>query len=679
MSSVAQYLPDSTMANLDRIERALLSDRACSWTIEGEATSGKSTVLRELQQRLTRKSVPVVHLASPANALDAAPCLMMSLAGQLQKNFPDAMDLTAFLKPAPWDSRLSFLRDCLEQVQGDLVVIADEPSTWPNAGHDGGDVSFQERTQQVMGLLGGLECRLVITGRTPSLFTFRTRGYSRLELAGKNQPFLRDRETWGELSGVAADLAMRSPVALDGFSTHEIRLLVGLCTLSPQRAEDVLNEGANLALLRRAFQDALCEHAEGTQILRRWQLLSLCRKPLTRDLLEYVEDLSEVTDFGKALIRHCLLSSENDSWFLHGTLRQWQSRPDQFGHQKLAEFYHREASTCNWSTATLEAEAEAFYHAVESGGHSVLDHYRCYFVEQLNILGRRISHTDKDYAGAAKVFERALQWDAEDAYANHYLAFNLDIQALEPAKVEKHYKIAVNHRPDHPWCYSRWINFLLTFARTAEARKAWYESNEKVRCASPNQIYRELHFWVIRMLLHRGQLEFAREILESIPANVLANNTELKILSDQYENQRLARSHGSLVPSPFLRDGWWREGPFLLKPELSMGHKLRTWCAGRVELIGGQQVHLKMAVIEKGQPDLPEVHIAEIEIQTLESWFLDARELEVGSYLEIGYYYLGTNPNQQVRALVHRPETHPMLKLPTSWPDPERYLRRALA
>ncbi|MBT9588716.1 hypothetical protein IV102_35605 [bacterium] len=81
-----------------------------------------------------------------------------------------------------------------------------------------------------------------------------------------------------------------------------------------------------------------------------------------------------------------------------------------------------------------------------------------------------------------------------------------------------------------------------------------------------------------------------------------------------------------------------------------------------------------------GQVSSPDLHWAEVEKETLAEWLLDSEELEAGSFLEIGYYYRSASgtENEQVRAYVHQPDTHPMLDLPRLQPDPDRYLRRAL-
>lgn len=681
MASTASYLSDEAHRCIDEIEGSL-RDRAAAgrWVVEGEATAGKSAVLRQLQTRLQQPRRPVVHLAPPPRSLDAGPCAMVSLAGQLYDAQPEGKDLEALLGQKTLDGYFNLVSDWLRGCQGDLVLLLDEPEAWSSA-EAGKDRAFLEQTQRVLTFLGHIDCSQVLTGRTPAQFPWQRQQRRRLKLAGRNRQFLRDPDAWGELRDSAARLLLRD-APFDNYSPLEIRLLVGVEFVDPARIGELLEPGTDRNTLTNAFKEVVQKSPAHRRLLACWNLISKCRGPISEPMLRRLEARHQIQGPTLALLRHCLLYQEpGPKWVLHGTLQSghWGIEPAAT-HSWLAGEYLLEAKEGGTQASILQADAEAYHHAVQSGDSQLWDSCRCFFVEQLNLWGRRLSKVDQNYEGATRVFERALQWDGEDSYANHYLAYNLDVQARESERVETHYRKAVLLQPEHPWLHSRLVNFLLAFARNREARDAWDKTQELSAFHSTGPVYRDLHFWVLRMLLHRGQLDFAKAVLDCIPPEMLLQFPELKQLRDQYESQYLAQTHGALVPGPVLTDGWWSRGPFRLKRHLSSGHQLRTWCAARVEATGSGSIHLKMASIELGQVSSPDLHWAEVEKETLAEWLLDSEELEAGSFLEIGYYYRSASgtENEQVRAYVHQPDTHPMLDLPRLQPDPDRYLRRAL-
>ena len=80
---------------------------------------------------------------------------------------------------------------------------------------------------------------------------------------------------------------------------------------------------------------------------------------------------------------------------------------------------------------------------------------------------------------------------------------------------------------------SRWINFLITRGRIPEAHAAWNAAIDALglpdQDADP-RVYESLHLWVARLLVHRGQIDFAEKILRGIPPEVFQEHPGLRAI-----------------------------------------------------------------------------------------------------------------------------------------------------
>ncbi len=194
--------------------------------------------------------------------------------------------------------------------------------------------------------------------------------------------------------------------------------------------------------------------------------MALVRGPFSEKFLDTLPYFTRLDAQTEDILRYCLLYQRNEGEFiLHEKLRdeakKWlDDKKKQQIHTDLAEFYTKEFERKNDITA-LSDEMEAFHHATAARQKDILNRFRPFFVDQLDELGHALSRT-KRYAEAVEVFERAAQWDNNDDYAHHYLAYNLDIQGIEVKRVEEGYcrAIELNHR--HVWWHSRWVCFLIT-------------------------------------------------------------------------------------------------------------------------------------------------------------------------------------------------------------------------
>lgn len=671
MAGTSAYLSQDVHACVEQIEQSLSTNGCSRYVIEGEASAGKSSVLAQLHQRLSRERHCVIHLAPPTRALDSGAWALLSFAGQLHDNCPDADRLSAFLELRSLEKRFELLEEWV-RLLGDrrLVVLADEPDQWPG-GEQSSDAAFSEHTQQITSFLAGLNASHVITGRVPSVFPWRKNRHFHLKLRGRNTQLLQDESVWRSLSECAEQVSYRLGDKAPSFSPLEVRLMVALQRLAPQSLSEALDEQIGLQDLFRRFLDTV---PTSSPLCCVWRMLSYCRTTFSSTFLKAVEENFHLLEADSTILRACVLYQEGEDWSLHPLLRSRDYGGPANLHKDLALFYNQERQQKGTRAADLQAEVEIFYHSAHSG--CVSHACRGYFVEQLNLWGKVLSHKFKNYEAATSVFQQALEWNAVDAYANHYYAFNLDMLARSQELVEKHYRQAIQVRPEHPWYHSRLICFLIAVARNRDARAAWERALECASLPLP-QLYRELHLWVLRVLLHRGQLDFATDVLDSIRSDAVEQVPELRVLSQQWEAQKLAQSHGAFVPSPLLQNGWWKRGPFRLPRKLNSGHKLKQWMAARVESLQEQTVILRAAEIEPGRDELPPVHRIELERDLLINWRLPEEYLRAGGFLEIGAYE-NARGNTQNLAMFHQPDSHPLLSLPPLRPDPERYARHSL-
>jgi hypothetical protein len=147
----------------------------------------------------------------------------------------------------------------------------------------------------------------------------------------------------------------------------------------------------------------------------------------------------------------------------------------------------------------------------------------------------------------------------------------------------------------------------------------------------------------------------------------------------------LARRQGALVPGQYLREGWWREGPFLLESALADGSKLVEWIAARVDEVRPETstIHLRGATLAPGGSAQPVVALFEVPFEQFDTWARHeiALPLEAGRFVEIGKYSRegrGRGPAERL-ARVHVPGKWTDEGLPPEFPDPTRYLRHVHA
>lgn len=682
------------LARVDELARELTAAMAATsasadalWHVKGPPTSGKSALLDAIQAQLSQRGLLPILVAPPPAELDAGPMALLQIGAGLTALPGAPRELDALSTLGPWSVKYHAVRALLQNGNCDKVVLlCDEPLSWPTRNRV--DFVFASRAHDMAQLvMRDALCRRLVVGELhPS---WRALASHALGAASDPERWLGDPDAWGELGQYAQQLWSAHRDELRKFSPLEVRLLVAHVVLGGVKSVAHWVAGNES---RRSIARGLAQLLERQMpsLLAAWSRLSLVRKPFATDILEVCTG-SGLSPLERAILERCLLYPSGTLFTLHDTLRadvragRWLSdEAARATHGKLADCYQ----TQHDSSQSLLDEAEALFHATAAADPERFARLRAYFVEQLDAFGRSLSVLGQRQKKpqlldlAAKTFARSLEWDRDDDYAHHYLAFNLDIQGRQAAEVDEHYRSAITLARRHPWWHSRYVSFLVTRGRTHDARRAWDDALDALRLPDPNadaDVYEELHMWVARLLVHRGELDFAREVLSGIPESVRDASFGLAAIHRRLAALLEARRMGAVVPGPYLEEGWWKQGPFRLERRFD-GLKLIRWMAARVEAVdpAKKKLHLRVATIETGKDLRPEIGTAEMSFAEFDKLSRDQRagELAAGRFLELGVFSGGKRGTKQY-ARVHPEGAWSPHDLPPLHPDPARYLRAA--
>ncbi|NOY25181.1 MAG: tetratricopeptide repeat protein [Oligoflexia bacterium] len=673
----------------DLANRVINSEPSASsfWAIRGPATGGKSTALLMLADRLKEEGFHPILLAPPMRALDTGPKALVQGAVGLRQHGLINGQFDQIHAEGPWSEKLDAWTTWMDDARERLVLLCDEPGSWPATSPE--DVHFRQHAQEVsINALATLNCRRVVAGRLPT----GLRPSHTLTLALRSAPadWLPDASHWGPLVATATELAGALGTQLVHRSPLEIRLLVAIATL--RSVDEVSNwfasQPSRREISRKLAWTLRASNGRTEAFLRKgWSVLALSRDPVDEQLVETLVGKAP-SKRALALLRNCLLYPDGQNFVLHWSLRLdarehrigWRDINTADVHRQFAT-YHRDRfqrRMQDGDPSALLDEMEAFFHATRAGDQSLLDQLRPFFADQLDALGRTLSRDFKRNADAARVFARACKWEPGDDYAHHYLAYNLDVLAQRAAEVEDHYQEAIKLYDTHVWWHSRWISYLVTRGRTDAAGRAWTDALDALGLpdADADQwVYENLHLWVARLLVHRGQLDFAEDVMRAIPADVLARHPGLAAIERRLKALLDARRTGSVFPLWLRPEDWWCGRPHLCPLRGDKGETLTRWMPARVDELSEHEVHLLAAHPPEIEQDEPTYGSIDIPAGDFDRWSRDDRvgALSAGRFVELAWY--GDQEEPVIR--VHRDGGWEDPDLPPLFPDPARYLRAA--
>lgn len=643
--------------------------------LEAPPGFGKSTILRGLAAALAG-SRRVVRIELPEGD-DAALVALVDAATQLGDRTPDLLDrVVPRHEPArvSWAQRLAAVREALMAAGDDLLILLDGPR-FQAASDPEGELFARcavEITDTFLGVRAGTvvlaapeipagvaeDAEILLPLARDPLKAQVSDAVFRLGGPPKHVPPVVEN-VLAALAAAGVDVA-RIPDRdrrLDRLVTYE---LARPFMASPEMRRVI----ARLAALRVPFSEELLDRA-GVGAL------SDTNKRIIAELVDTQGDGARSLAAALASVIRARIEMGDPAWVPDGGADD----AHRFAAQVHRERYEAAHAGGNVARAIRE-ELEEIHHLTEAGDATALLSRSLQFVEQYDALGKRLSQKalrarsqeENLRRDAVRAYERAIEHDAEDAYAHHYIAYNLDILGVDPDRVEREYVAARDLAPGHPWYHGRYVGFLVTRAWMKEARAAWDQALADLAVAAgsmQSSLYAELHAQVARLLLARSELAFASEVLEDVPDALRGKwwcaLDQLRVCLEEDRDERLV-----FPPKLRLSERW--EGPHLDDQH----EKVEAWTPGRVFAQDDEIVTLLVA----DGPDA--VSTRDLSTDDLAKvWNVSPGQLRVGTFVELIQYADGTKAMELWDRKSSSFEAVP--DLPRLFPHPNRYVRRAFA
>lgn len=622
--------------------------------VQGGGGQGKTFTLTTVRERLP--DCTAVFVSPPAGELDVAGAALMQIADGL------SLDGAGETLADPERSIIEKTRLLLGMLKDrdDLVLLLDEPDSWPPTG----DQDDQLAHRVVDELLATLEGAVVLTARQGAPPWFEDAEILRLPDRGWR---IAD-EAWPAALGEAQTQLHTREQPLSPIAE---KLAIGMLALARSNGDtlSVANLPEDTRTLARQLTSRLRRHHD--PLLRAWQRLTRTRFGLDEQALRVLDAPLQDTLDGEVL-RFCLLSSRPDGFQLHPTLRSNAPTGEIEGldetHKRLFELFRARNGYVD--------RLECAHHGLRARSDGSPPDAPILFVEQLDSYGRWLSQKG-DRAAAVRVFQSSLELAPDRPYAQHYLAYNLDVQGEEPHEVETNYRAAVAAQPRNIWWHSRLINFLLTRRRVNEAQALFHDALNELEAPELGGykfLYSSLHRWVARDALFFGDLKFCGEVLADVPEQLLPTIDGLQPIKRRLEARQEARMYGAVAPLGRLGEQWWQSGPASLPSNLPGIGTLTRWLTARIEEIDGDEVALLGVQIELPPPmERPPTRMTRRRLDEIKHAGGSSGEtVSVGRHIEVGWYEDGDGVTRAVTMLLPKTQEE---RLPIPEPHPLRYVQ----
>lgn len=679
-----------TAKKLVRQVKGLQPDQRALWSLTGEVGSGKTSVLRRVEEQFRLENLIPLTISAPAGELDAGPIALLETARQLKDNGFLNGEMNIISDPKkPWAQKMAAVTDAVNRYHRDIVILCDEPRRWwhDDDPPDYGARSFAEWIENTA------RCRRIITGWIKINPAERR---TRVPSLDDGRDLLAIVADWDVLWDCASRLRDSLPAPVRDRPVWETKLCVALCAVLPvDKVVRLWMSGAKANQILEQLLDRLEEQLEYRDFCATLSRLALARTDLNKPVLaELTVDLEPSR---RGVVEKCLFHWDHDRAALHPAVRQellarardprriepsspWRlSRDDRMAiHDRLASEYSLVGNS------QLRDFVESLHHGLLGANASRFQESdpRLQFVEQLDEIGRTLSFVHGEHTRAASIFRLAVGLDSEHAYSHHYLAFNLDWLAEESTEVELHYKKAIELQPTHPWWWSRWISYLATRGRSGEAQLYWRAAVDAMNISedgTPPWIFLSLHRWVARWLLHWAELDFAEEVLCAIPKRLAENDARIRTLWNLLRALRQAERGVSVFPLTVSAKDWWSPSPHTDLPPSWEALPLRYWIPARVERVDRENsvavlIAAKRPPTKAAHPEYFEMELRREKLTAAAHGFAWA-DLREGRFVELGFYGEGED---RMRVGLHRDTNWNDPHLLSLVPPPDRWYRRAV-
>jgi tetratricopeptide (TPR) repeat protein len=679
---------DSTVS-LPGVDKAVaelqtaLEAGATAVALVGERGAGKSSAALKLARVWSKnQNNRAIFISIPRWGDDAAAVALVSAASQLD---PKGSKLVPKIKSprVPWEEKVELVAAALKDSQDTPILILDNPRLEPPQGNAQTLFSVEAYglTQKLLGLSG---VRKVVT--LPNLaswvdakeeVTLETRSVAAQVLQPSN---------WEGLAQHAQLLWKVGGTQLDGYSPFELRLMVALVAAGVKPV-DILTNGWHHRELLRRLMFSLAGQGALKKVIGR---LAILRGAFDEQFLA-LAGAGQLEAHSSALLRRALLFRENGLWVLHELLSRealehdWLTDAEAVeAHQKAASYHQarfKAAAKTDDLTGALRHEMEYVHHLTEAGDVETLlsEKFSLFFSTQYDALGKSLSHK-KHYDQAVRAYERAIEHNPKDWYGHHYLAYNLDILAQDPDRVEAEYTEALKWKPAQVWFHGRLICFLITTGRLLDARRAWGSALSRLlsdEASLRNWVYDELHRQVAWLLLHRGQLDFARRVLEDVPPSVSQTAFWYQNFTRVIRAQEEAEENKLVFPPSIPVEQRW-EGPHLILDKADAA-RVEAWTPGRIASVDDRGVHIRIARRDPatGQERYGWRDLTNEQLRSLNSHAASLR-LPAGTFIELITLRTAARRAKQELLLSHPQGRAEDFSLgPSLFPPPDRYIRSA--
>jgi tetratricopeptide (TPR) repeat protein len=572
--------------------------------------------------------------------------------------------------------KVTLVAEAIANCGDGIVLLVDEPVRWAANASEHAAPRIEELLR---GVLHAARKQVVVGYNLPPVVASAL--YEEIPLSpGRFPPELLLEYPWDELAPHATEVAgwLR-----EGFQVSPVvfRALVASSALAAQGVGAAAKTTSRLQLAKWLWDQV--SEPSARPVRDAWRALAVLRAPVPEAVALRVLEPLDLAEFQRAVVWRCLVAHEVDDTVrmpqvLRSTATDLSVGSDtrvRGAHETLAAYY---AEVLEGSASEhLMPRHERAMHLGLAGDVEGLLSEQPMFREQLHAVGWWLSRRLGRHEDAARVFERAVDLDETDSYAQHYLAYNLDLLGTRPDDVENSYRTAAKLRPESYWHWSRLVRFLIARQRIDDARETWDEALsflEDTEQPPDADVYADLHVEVARWLLHALELDFAERVLADIPG--WARTRDADALVERLQRLRVVRElqQEIYVPLWALSPQWASEGPFALPSTLD-DLPPREWWAARIDRIEGNEALLSAAAVVPGEPPEVEEMVMRVSVAELVRLSRQPQSVRRGAMLEAAWY--PTAGGDEVRAVrFHPPHDPEGSRLPPLFPDPLRYVRR---